>query len=422
MAYLIKKTRTRYYNADGKLCGKADAVRNASVKASRWTGVYTDEAGDEKSVTLFRDKEASRRKLGEIVTRVERINSGLIDPALEAASKVAKQAFSEHLQNFETHLTVAGRNRDYRINTVMHVSHFAEVENWKSVVEITPESVNRTVVELRKQRSVRTVQAYLKSICGFTRWLRRSKVLPYDALADLPKPDPKSDRRRERRSLTTEEWTWLRRVTATAPVRGAMTGDVRVLLYGVAIQTGLRLNELLSLYRGNLFLTSEPPYITCKAGSTKNKKEARQYIQRDVADALRAHVSLKAPKVPVFHIWGNPADVLRQDLDDARAAWLKAAESDFEERTRREESDFLCFKNHDGHVLDFHSLRHTTGSWLIASGAHPKAVQAVMRHGTITLTMDTYGHLFRGQEAETIARMPSLFPAATLRLTGTDPE
>lgn len=26
------------------------------------------------------------------------------------------------------------------------------------------------------------------------------------------------------------------------------------------------------------------------------------------------------------------------------------------------------------------------------AGAHPKAVQAIMRHSTIVLTMDTYGH------------------------------
>ena len=31
-----------------------------------------------------------------------------------------------------------------------------------------------------------------------------------------------------------------------------------------------------------------------------------------------------------------------------------------------------------------------------------------MRHSVITLAMDTYGHLFPGQEAETVARLPDL--------------
>lgn len=52
---------------------------------------------------------------------------------------------------------------------------------------------------------------------------------------------------------------------------------------------------------------------------------------------------------------------------------------------------------------------------------HPKAVQALMRHSSITLTMDTYGHLFPGQEAETVARFPSMMgeQPQELRATGT---
>jgi hypothetical protein len=45
-------------------------------------------------------------------------------------------------------------------------------------------------------------------------------------------------------------------------------------------------------------------------------------------------------------------------------------------------------------VFDFHSLRHQSASLLAATGAQPKIVQTHMRHGSIKLTMDTYGHLF----------------------------
>jgi hypothetical protein len=33
-----------------------------------------------------------------------------------------------------------------------------------------------------------------------------------------------------------------------------------------------------------------------------------------------------------------------------------------------------------------------------------------MRHSTIVLTMDTYGHLLPGQESETISRLPRMMP------------
>jgi hypothetical protein len=67
-------------------------------------------------------------------------------------------------------------------------------------------------------------------------------------------------------------------------------------------------------------------------------------------------------------------------------------------------------------------LRHTCGAWLAMSGEHPKAVQEVMRHSTITLTMDTYGHLFPGQVAGAVARLPDVLGGGpkALRATGTD--
>jgi hypothetical protein len=100
---------------------------------------------------------------------------------------------------------------------------------------------------------------------------------------------------------------------------------------------------------------------------------------------------------------------------------LKVAEHDPQEHLRREQSDFLVVVNHEREALDFHALRHTCEAWLEMTGAHPKAVQSIMRHSSITLTMDTYGHLFPGQEADTVARLPGMMgngPEA-LRATGT---
>ena len=160
----------------------------------------------------------------------------------------------------------------------------------------------------------------------------------------------------------------------------------------------------------HLFLDTEQPFVTCKAGSTKNRKLARQYIQANLGNDLRTHVAKKAPQTKVFAMPGkyDVADMFRADLADARRAWLKAAQRDPEEYACRKQSDFLAAINHDGEVTDFHCLRHTCGAWLATAGAHPKEIQSVMRHSTITLTMDTYGHIFPGQEAATVARFPDM--------------
>ncbi len=49
---------------------------------------------------------------------------------------------------------------------------------------------------------------------------------------------------------------------------------------------------------------------------------------------------------------------------------------------------------------NFHTLRHAAASMLIEAGLNPKKVQAVMGHSSITVTYDTYGHLFADDEAD----------------------
>jgi len=47
-----------------------------------------------------------------------------------------------------------------------------------------------------------------------------------------------------------------------------------------------------------------------------------------------------------------------------------------------------------GKHVRFHDLRHTCVALLIGQGAHPRAVMERMGHSSITVSMDTYGHLF----------------------------
>ncbi len=42
----------------------------------------------------------------------------------------------------------------------------------------------------------------------------------------------------------------------------------------------------------------------------------------------------------------------------------------------------------------FHALRHVAASLLIEQGEQPKVIQEIMGHASITMTFDTYGHLF----------------------------
>jgi len=44
----------------------------------------------------------------------------------------------------------------------------------------------------------------------------------------------------------------------------------------------------------------------------------------------------------------------------------------------------------------FHDLRHTCATLLLKKGVHPKLVQELLGHATISITLDTYSHVLPG--------------------------
>ena len=48
----------------------------------------------------------------------------------------------------------------------------------------------------------------------------------------------------------------------------------------------------------------------------------------------------------------------------------------------------------------FHDLRHTHASWLLAAGVPVHVVQARMGHGSISTTVDIYGHVLPASDAQ----------------------
>jgi site-specific recombinase XerC len=68
----------------------------------------------------------------------------------------------------------------------------------------------------------------------------------------------------------------------------------------------------------------------------------------------------------------------------------------------------------------FHDLRHSYAAMLIGQGAHPRAIMERMGHSTITVTLDTYGHLLPKIDAaldeaiDTVYRFSLSAPSATI--------
>ena len=298
------------------------------------------------------------------------------------------------------------------VDAVWDFTEVAGVKNAKGVSDRRRDfldAVNKIIERLKTFWPLTVRQIHYQSIKSFTKWLADHHRLKLNPLSMIRKPDPKTDRRHERRILLPDEWRWLTTYLAQSDVvLNGMEAQERLLLYRLAIQTGLRASELTELTRSRLVLDNDAPHVLCKAAGTKNRKQAKQNIDRSLASALAQHVKAKHPLACVFGILANYelAPGLQADRNGARQLWLESLAAG--KQVEADASDFLAVTNHDGEHLVFHSHRHTCGAWLAKLGENPKTIQTVMRHGTITLTMDTYGHLFPGQAEAAVNKLATM--------------
>ncbi|TWU37226.1 tyrosine-type recombinase/integrase [Novipirellula artificiosorum] len=365
------------------------------TKKGNWQAEYTNHTGERiQKSTKTADKRTAAQIMAYWETEAAKRSSGFIDHALERIQQQATRPIAEHKAEWIRSIESKG---NAKVHTKRHGERLQAIIDhcdWAIVADITPESVDKFTQSLRDlNRSNQTVAHYVQAVKQFTRWLSRTGRIPRNPLETLTKPNPKADRRRIRRMLLPDEWHWLRQASTN-----------RAILYELAIQTGLRSNELRSLHPSHLKLTGKHPHVLVSSGNTKDNETARQYITRDFAKTLANLEPANRQTVFALPDAYYMASMLRDDLAIARASWLERPDHTDDDL----ENDFLLAKNDAGEALDFHALRHTCGAWLAIKNVHPKTIQTVMRHASITLTMDTYGHLFPNAEPEAIEKLGSL--------------
>jgi len=59
--------------------------------------------------------------------------------------------------------------------------------------------------------------------------------------------------------------------------------------------------------------------------------------------------------------------------------------------------------------LRFHDLRHSAATLLLAQGVHPRSIMELLGHSSISLTMNTYGHVLEEMKRETARKTDAMF-------------
>ena len=64
-------------------------------------------------------------------------------------------------------------------------------------------------------------------------------------------------------------------------------------------------------------------------------------------------------------------------------------------------------------LIRLHDLRHTHASHLLMAGVNVKVVSERLGHASVSFTLDTYGHVMPGQQAEAAAAAAALLGDGT---------
>ncbi len=331
-------------------------------------------------VRAFFDRPA--REYQRIRAKLEEFELLEPPPAPAASKKLAavierfkKSLESEGVSEKQREL-VAGRAE--RVFSAMGVDDFANAR-------MNRIDVANKCAELVNGKSEQTKAHYIRACKQLTRWAVAADILNADPLAALSAP-VKVQQVHPRRALTVDECRRLLDTTTNAPARWGMTGPARALLYRLALESGLRANELRTLTKGVLKLEGAKTTVTAKSKFTKNRTTDELPLRPATTALLKAHTQLMiSTDARVFNMPSSEhtAKMLRADLKDAEIEYRV-----------------------EGEFADFHSLRHSFISNLIAANVHPKVAQRLARHGTIGLTMDRYGHLHGDDSRNALAALP----------------
>ena len=385
------------------------------------------DSAEDFAATLERQALAHRQ---EAIDRADMIRRRVLDPRAEAVADQGGKPIAEHIDDFQTMMEDKSCTDKHVAKTCGHVTRVCAGCDFKVLADMTADKVADFIRALRGQTTRRkttiapsTVHGIVTSFKSFSRWLYKKNRTATDLMKDVERGNAKAEVLRGAFSDT--ELAWLLSATAQAPRRYKLSGADRALLYRLAVETGFRANELRSMERSNFNLGDvDKASITVHGAYTKNGKEATLPLRSDFAAELQAFLKQSGQDGPALPVPHRTADMIHEDMADARTAWLQAAESPAE-CYERFGTRFLLPVDESGFVRDFHSLRHTGITRVVRSGASMKIAQDFARHSDPKLTANIYTHLHISDIRAALENVPPVATATpvepqALRATGTE--
>ncbi len=368
-------------------------VRNKPEKSGKYKGWYTDARGKTKHFTGTKRKVETRRMAERIEDEARQIRLGYRPAPSSAArhrTRDLDEVASEYIVWGADRGGLGGRpwSEEYRKKVERGLRFWFDRLGLASLADLDGilAKVEKVLSKLSaKGLAPKTLSNRVNYFRAFCNWAVERGMLEKSPLDSLGEFD--TTPQTTRRELTSGE---IEKLLDVVPAH-------RRLLYQTALCSGLRASELRALRVTDLDV--ERGGLRLRAEITKNRQSGFQPLPAALVEKLADFVTsgtaselyekypqADAPEDPLLHV---PSHTSRRFAKDCGKA-------------------DIAIRSFGGKV-DFHALRVTYTSAVLAEGTDIKTAQTLARHATPNLTLNTYGRAREQRLAEVAERVGKHF-------------
>ncbi len=271
----------------------AEDGQTVLIEDDSYTVEWFDWQGKRQRTSGGPDKDAAEALGRKLESDEMQRRRGLIDPAAERFAAEGRRPIFEHVSDFRGHLESKGDTKEYvdlvssRLQSVIWTCGFERLS------DLTASAVQAMIAGLRDDKSLRTCNGYLRAIKGFSRWTWHDGRRGADPLASLRAYNELTDRRRERRAISEDEFVHLVQAAEVGPTVESVPGPDRAMMYVLSAWTGFRRRELASLTLQSFSLKLDPPTVAVAAAHSKRRRDDTQVLHSVVVARLQAWLATK---------------------------------------------------------------------------------------------------------------------------------
>lgn len=355
-------------------------------KGTKWRARWRDETGAQRMAT-FDTKRDAVAHIASVTTDIKRGLRTTFDGSVSVAE------LGEQWMTASFHLS-PGTIWTYERDLERHIlPTFGDMK----VSALTPAAVQRWVAEELGRLAPSTVKRHHRTLATMLNWAVDQGIVATNVCNKVKAP------RVPRRDMETFTVKQIEDIAANI-------GDRYRCFILIAAYGGLRWSELRGLRRMDV----QGSKVTVAGQMMQlNRKWLREdpktaaglrtiVLPATVAAELESHLAeFTGPKPSDLIFTSTKGNPISEDW--RYITWYKAcyAAGMGEQVIRNHKPAFV-------NMPRFHDLRHTSVALAINAGAHPKAIQQRLGHASIAITMDRYGHLMAGMDAELAGDLDNL--------------